>query len=64
MVGGDFAASLANLKVVAEKIAAAKPNDGLLAPPATVVVEPVEGAKVEMRDIPTGVEKTENKDSK
>jgi hypothetical protein len=64
MVGGDFAASLANLKVVAEKIAAAKPKDGLLAPPAALVAEPVEGAKVQMRDIPTGMEKAENKDSK
>jgi Polyketide cyclase / dehydrase and lipid transport len=71
MVGEDFAASLTNLKSVAEKIATTRPNDGLLAPPAAVLTkpdaaqtEPVEGAKVQMRDIPVGVGKVENKDNK
>jgi len=63
--GPDFAASLANLKVVAEKIAATRLNDGLLAPPVgDVETKSVEGAKVEMRDIPEVVDNAEKKDSK
>jgi len=61
-VAPDFAASLANLKVVAEKIAATRPNAGLLAPPAGATEpNPVEGAKVEMRDIPVGDDNAEKR---
>jgi hypothetical protein len=51
--------------VVAEKIAATRLNDGLLAPPVgDVETKPVEGAKVEMRDISVVVDNAEKKDSK
>ncbi len=71
MIGADFAASLANLKIVVEKIAATRINDGLLAPPAAtltktdaVQTEPVEAATLQVRDIPVGIEKLEKKDNK